>query len=636
MHTDPDSEDGEQEYGIFLHLDDKKFTDFGEIRDEIQRETDRISGTNKNISSDPISLKIFSPHVLNLTLVDTPGITKVPVGDQPADIERQLRELVMNYIKNPNSIILAVTPANQDLATSEALKFAKYVDPQGNRTLCVCTKLDLMDRGTDAMDALMGRIVPVKLGIIGVVNRSQHDINTNKSIQEAAKDEMIFFQRKYPGLVGKCGTAYLARVLNMLLMHHIKECLPDLKTRINVMISQYHSMLATYGEPVEEKGPQLLQTITKFASAYCDTIEGTAKDIQTAELCGGARICYIFHETFGRTLESVNPLDGLNATDVLTAIQNATGPRPALFVPEIAFELLVKRQIKRLEDPSLRCVELVYEELQRIIQHCGKFIRDLQRFGNLHDKIVEVVTALLRTRLQPTNQMVEHLIGIELAYINTNHPDFVGGAAVVSDWMQKEATQKRKHKPQQSESKAVTDKEKDKKTSAGVKSEGSFTGFRLFSSQPVKKEEAAEVAESENEADKVTGAALSSGTSVDKPPQSDYPFDNHTKSLVGTLELTGKQRMEVELIVSLIRSYFLIVRKNIQDSIPKAVMHFLVNHVKERIQSELVGALYKEAAFDELLEESEQIAVRRTEAAEMLAALRKASQVVSEVRDVQL
>jgi dynamin 1-like protein len=65
-------------------------------------------------------------------------------------------------------------------------------------------------------------------------------------------------------------------------------------------------------------------------------------------------------------------------------------------------------------------------------------------------------------------------------------------------------------------------------------------------------------------------------------------------------------------------------------------MHFLVNHVKERIQSELVGALYKESEFDVLLEESEQIAARRTEAAEMLAALQKAAQVVSEVRDVQL
>ena len=54
----------------------------------------------------------------------------------------------------------------------------------------------------------------MKLGIIGVVNRSQHDINSNKSIQAAVKDEMIFFQRKYPSLIGKCGSAYLAKVLN--------------------------------------------------------------------------------------------------------------------------------------------------------------------------------------------------------------------------------------------------------------------------------------------------------------------------------------------------------------------------------------------------------------------------------------
>lgn len=49
------------------------------------------------------------------------------------------------------------------------------------------------------------------------------------------------------------------------------------------------------------------------------------------------------------------------------------GPRPALFVPEVSFELLVKRQIKRLEEPSLRCVELVHEEMQRIIQHCSNY-----------------------------------------------------------------------------------------------------------------------------------------------------------------------------------------------------------------------------------------------------------------------
>lgn len=74
--------------------------------------------------------------VLNLTLVDLPGITKVPVGDQPADIEYQIRDMIMQFICKENCLILAVTPANTDLANSDALKLAKDVDPQGKP--CVC------------------------------------------------------------------------------------------------------------------------------------------------------------------------------------------------------------------------------------------------------------------------------------------------------------------------------------------------------------------------------------------------------------------------------------------------------------------------------------------------------------------
>ncbi|TDG96777.1 hypothetical protein EPR50_G00232240 [Perca flavescens] len=230
-----------------------------------------------------------------------------------------------------------------------------------------------MDAGTDAMDVLMGRVIPVKLGLIGVVNRSQLDINNKKSVADAIRDEHAFLQKKYPSLANRNGTKYLARTLNRLLMHHIRDCLPELKTRINVLAAQYQSLLSSYGEPVEDQSATLLQLITKFATEYCNTIEGTAKYIETAELCGGARICYIFHETFGRTLESVDPLGGLSTIDILTAIRNATGPRPSLFVPEISFELLVKKQVKRLEEPSLRCVELVHEEMQRIIQHCSNY-----------------------------------------------------------------------------------------------------------------------------------------------------------------------------------------------------------------------------------------------------------------------
>lgn len=76
-------------------------------------------------------LLFFIVSVLNLTLVDLPGITKVPVGDQPPDIEKQIRDMLMKYVTNTNCIILAITPANSDLANSDALKIAKDVDPQG-------------------------------------------------------------------------------------------------------------------------------------------------------------------------------------------------------------------------------------------------------------------------------------------------------------------------------------------------------------------------------------------------------------------------------------------------------------------------------------------------------------------------
>ena len=427
VHIAPEQAGESWGWGKFLHTGDRRFDDFSQIRDEIASETDKVAGVNKGISSDPIRLRIFSPHVLNLTLIDLPGITRVPVGDQPEDIETQIRKMVLEYISNPNCIVLAVHAANTDLATSEALKLAREVDPNGNRTLAVCTKLDLMDLGTDATDLLMGKIIPVKLGIIGVVNRSQQDITKNKSIEDALHDEQLFLRKFYPTLAGRNGTPYLARTLNKLLMQHIRDTLPVLRHDISSKLSIYESQLQSLGEPVENKGSALLQVLTKFSTSYCHKIEGTARDIETNQLSGGARICYIFHNTFAEALTAIEPLEGLKRSDILHAISNAMGPRPALFVSEMAFELLVKRQIRLLLQPSLQCVELVYEELQRIIQYCLSHIRDFQRFPTLRDRMNNVVMGLLRQRLPVTNQMVDSLISIELSYINTNHPDFVGG-----------------------------------------------------------------------------------------------------------------------------------------------------------------------------------------------------------------
>ncbi|XP_068460040.1 dynamin-1-like protein isoform X3 [Clinocottus analis] len=642
--------DGE-EWGKFLHTKSKTYTDFDEIRQEIEAETERISGNNKGVSDEPIHLKIFSPHVVNLTLVDLPGLTKLPVGDQPKDIEVQIKELILKYISNPNSIILAVTAANTDMATSEALKVAREVDPDGRRTLAVVTKLDLMDAGTDAMDVLMGRVIPVKLGIIGVVNRSQLDINQKKLVSDATRDEYAFLQKRYPSLANRNGTKYLARTLNRLLMHHIRDCLPELKTRINVLAAQYQSLLNSYGEPVEDKSSTLLQLITKFAAEYCHTIEGTAKYIETTELCGGARICYIFHETFGRTLESVDPLGNLTTIDVLTAIRNATGPRPALFVPEVSFELLVKRQVKRLEEPSLRCVELVHEEMQRIIQHCSNYsTQELLRFPKLHDAIVEVVTSLLRKRLPVTNEMVHNLVAIELAYINTKHPDFADACGLMNNNIEEQRRNRMRDLPS-----AVPRDKAAGGSQSGNASEQTDGGTGNWRGMLKKGEDGQSgdrtMLQHQLPASPHRGHAVNLLDVLWLPSRISYGKQRDTKcfreSCWGSCfllsqpvpvsrRLSAREQRDCEVIERLIKSYFLIVRKNIQDSVPKAVMHFLVNHVKDCLQSELVGQLYKAGLLDDLLTESEDMAQRRNEAADMLKALQKASQVIAEIRETHL
>jgi dynamin 1-like protein len=131
------------------------------------------------------------------------------------------------------------------------------------------------------------------------------------------------------------------------------------------------------------------------------------------ELFGGARINYIFQEIFTASLMGVGSFDGVTDDEIRTTIMNANGTRRALFVPEISFDILVRRQIARLEQPGIQCVDLVYEELQRIAAQSEP--RELTRFPFLKERLVEVVSNLLKRCMGPTQMMVMNLVKIELA-----------------------------------------------------------------------------------------------------------------------------------------------------------------------------------------------------------------------------
>ncbi len=103
--TSPKPSTPEREWGEFLHLPGKKLYNFTEIKEEIMRETERLTGKNSGISNQSIHLRIFSPKVLTLTLVDLPGMTKVAVGDQPTDIEKRIREMCLRCVRLINFLI---------------------------------------------------------------------------------------------------------------------------------------------------------------------------------------------------------------------------------------------------------------------------------------------------------------------------------------------------------------------------------------------------------------------------------------------------------------------------------------------------------------------------------------------------
>ncbi|KAI6214042.1 Dynamin-1-like protein [Aphelenchoides besseyi] len=614
----------DDDWAVFDHKNGVIFTDFGLVRQEIEDETDRVTGSNKGISDAPITLRVFSHRVVNLSLIDLPGITKLPVGDQPPDIETQVTNMVMNYINNPNSLILAVTPANQDFATSEPLKLARSVD-----------KDDLMDRGTDAIDVLTGRTVPVKLGIIGVVNRSQADIKQNKPIEECLKDETRFLLKNYPTLASRNGIQYLAKTLNRLLIHHIRECLPQLKLRVNMMIGQCRTLLNSYGDPVVDKNRTLLQLITHFSNAYTSTIDGTSKNIETNELCGGARISYIFHGTFLEALEAVDPMERLSMLDVLTAIRNATGTRPDLFIPVVAFELLVKRQIERLIDPSIGCVDLVYEELMRIVQQCGLEVQqEMQRFPRLYERINEIVSGLLSGRLQPTKKFVKDIVSSEMAYINTKHPDFTEVTLIES--MKSTSLLENTGQPN-----GIDEIPIEQQTSPA---NGQFPSIAKNAV------DAASVVTSLAHGSPTRNngglSAVGSWLFSQKLPQNNgIQTGKPTTGPIATTQaversltrtLTVREQRDYTMFERLIRSYFAIVRRNIQDLVPKGIMKFMVNSMKENLQSELVQQLYNNEDIDDLLSESALMAQRRKESAEMLDALNKANLVISEIRETHI
>ncbi|KAG7228849.1 hypothetical protein INR49_008627 [Caranx melampygus] len=617
-----------------LHAD----TDFDEIRQEIEAETCRLTGTNKGISPVPINLRIYSPHV--------------PVGDQPADIEYRIRDLIMQYICKENCLILAVTPAT---LTWPTLMHSNW--PKMSAHIGVITKLDLMDEGTDAREILENRLLPLRRGYIGVVNRSQKDIDGRRTLRQ------LCFQRRS----SSCPIQPINTWLKKWAPHIYKEY----STRSNLQ-SQFLT-LDKEAEEYRQYSPDdpacrtmtLLQLVPQLAVDFEKLIEGTGDQVDTANLSGGARINRIFHEQFPCELVKIESDEWKMRQEINYAIRNIHGVRTGLFTPDMAFETIVKKQISRLEQPCLKFVDMVSQELITTVYQC---ISKLNSFPKLRDETERIVTTEIHEQQKKCRDQVLLLISIQLSYINTKHEDFIGFTNAQQRFNQ--AIGQRRWETSCLSSAVVQVIRKGWLTinNIGIMKGGAKEFWFILSTESLswfKDEEEKEkkymlpldnlklrdscrnvykdykclelACSSQEELDSWKASLLRAGV---------YP----EKVLVdkqgnGAPENSSDPQLErqVETIRNLVDSYMSIVYKTMRDFMPKTIMHLMINSVsspdqtldcsdvKEFISSKLLAQLYALGECSALMDESPEQQKHREEVLCKHAALKEALRVIGEI-----
>ena len=220
--------------------------------------------------------------------------------------------------------------------------------------------------------------------------------------------------------------------ITQILMMHIKQTLPDIKARISSSLQKYTAELNSLGDSLLGNSSNIvLNMITEFSNEYRGVLEGNNQELSASELSGGARISFVYHELYANGVKAVDPFDQVKDADIRVVLYNSSGSSPALFVGTTAFELIVKQQIRRLEDPSLKCVSLVYDELIRIL---GQLLNKatFRRYPGLKEKLHQVVVSFFKKAMDPTNKLVKDLVAMESCYINTGHPDFINGSRAMA------------------------------------------------------------------------------------------------------------------------------------------------------------------------------------------------------------
>lgn len=413
-----------------------------------------------------------------------------------------------------------------------------------------------MDRGTNAKKALLGQEVPLKLGFVGIINRSQQDIKDGKKVADAIKSEAKFFEEHsiynaMPG--GYTGAQSLTDKLTTVLFGHIKHFLPTINKEINVKTHEVDEALKALGEPVPLEADDITHALWNMVTSFCEMYKAAIRgsydrrlhganvaNLDPKALSGGAKIRFIMNQLL---LDYQDPdheitKETYSDRDIETAIRIHEGDTLPGFPSVDVFEYLVRPLLEKLREPINECLAEVHASMDTLAN--SLLNRVFRRFPSLHSEGIEIVTAILNKELEKTREVVDSIVAAEEGYIFTNDQQYI-----------------------------------------------SQRTRRL--------------------------------NTLDEGEQPTY---------------VSPDQVFVDEMRARLDSYFRVVVRNVRDTVPKAIGHFLVRSVQEKMQFEFHNAISSDPKLAALLQEPAHIAEERAGLTRQLNTLRNAQKVLR--RDPQL
>lgn len=351
-----------------------EFEDTSSVEKHVTDAQNELAGEGVGICDDLITLEVMSKDVCDLTLIDLPGIVRVPVAGQPEDIGDQIKSLIMKYINKRETINLVVVPCNIDIATTEALRMAQDVDPEGIRTVAILTKPDLIDRGTEKsiLNVVHNKVIHLRKGYIMVKCRGQQQINDRIPLEEALEMEKEFFQNhdSFRCLLSenKATIKCLAVKLTKELVNHIKNSLQQLDEQFKKLLWNVKNELKECegGPPQDPRGAKefLIKTIKKF--------NDDVSSISSGELILEVNLFVQLREEFKKWNDHLNQKKSrFNSSKEL--MQKNRGRELHGFSNYKLFETILQKHVAQLKEPAINLLHtingIIIKHLTDMVSH---------------------------------------------------------------------------------------------------------------------------------------------------------------------------------------------------------------------------------------------------------------------------